>query len=268
MSAIIPRIDDRCLELGLFVSPPVETDRLHWELSYLWLTENGNWDDVPAWAKPFQNDNLGGDRHVYTLGFRLDGMTAKEADLFVLGWPDGLHKFSPKEEHECWGNVPINAGFDWGAADTGPYYAQMNAISSSIVRGIGLPYPPYPWHIDRKFKPDDPWPTMHVWDKKEMIGGVFNAASTDPRRTAAGEISVLGGLHTSFFLIFSEVEAYKPELPTPPAVEQFQRVLDKAERAADWLEDYQIDNAAAADIYLRIANVLYYACHCREQAKS
>lgn len=252
MSAIIPQIDERCTQLGLFVIPPVETDRLHWELTHLWLTEGGSWDEVPKEFREFQNNHLGGDRHVYVKGFELDGMAAQEADLFVVGWPDGSHKFSPKEEHDWWANVPIDAGFDWGAG-TGPYYAQVNAISTSIVQGIGLPYPPYPWHIDKKFKPGDPWPTMHVRDGKAMIGGAGETVCTHPH---AARAIPLGGLHTSFFLVFQEVEAFEPEPPPTPTPEQFQRVLDKAEGAADYLVHMGNEKGKAADIYLGIANVL------------
>ena len=231
---ITPLIDPKCAQLGLTVEPPIETDGLHWELLYLWLTENGNWDDVPEEFKHFQSDHLGGDHHVYVLGRRLTGFRAQEPDLFVLGWPDGHHKFSPKGEQDWWGNAVINAGFDWSEV-AGPYFAQMNAINSSVVRGIGLPYPPYPW--DTHF--DDAIATSadrHYWDGETMVGDkVAN--------------NIMGGLHTSFFLVFQEVEAYAPE------PDQFQRVLDKAEQMADTLVGQNFQ-AAAAKIYLGIADIL------------
>ena len=68
----------------------------------------------------------------------------------------------------------------------------------------------------------------------------------------------MGGLHTSFFLVFQEVEGYEPE-PEPLGPGQFQRVLDKAEAAADWLADNQNEKAAAGDVYLGIATIL---CAC------
>ena len=65
--------------------------------------------------------------------------------------------------------------------------------------------------------------------------------------------SVLGGLHTSFFLVFQEVEGYVPE----PVPDQFQRVLDKAEKMANSLASCDQDyHAAAAKIYLGIAELL------------
>lgn len=245
MNAITPLIDPKCTALGLTVSPPIETDGLHWELSHLWLTENGGWDDVPAWAKVFQNDNLGGDHHVYIRGHRVDGYCPLEADLFVLGWPDGHHIFSPKEEHERWGNAVINAGFDWQKTP-GPYYAQMNALNTSVVRGIGLPYPPYPWQEGVTDY------SVHPWDDKTFYGQMAEAGLS----TAPHAATIQGGLHTSFFLVFQEVEAYEPEPPVPPTPDQFQRVLDKAEECADWLTHNQNEKAAGAKVYLGIAELL------------
>lgn len=237
---ITPLIDDRCTQLGLTVEPPKETDGLHWELSHLWLTENGGWDDVPDFARPYQNDHLGGDHHVYVLGHRLSGLLAVEPDLFVLGWPDGHHKFSPKAEHDWWGNAVINAGFDWGKV-SGPYYAQMNAMYSSVVRGIGLPYPPYPWETSHAALAMPPKP-RHYWDEKTMVGDKVAE-------------NIMGGLHTSFFLVFQEVEGYTPVPPPPPTQEQFQRVLDEAERMANQLQGQNLQ-AAAGKIYLGIAEIL------------
>lgn len=234
MNAITPLVDDRCTQLGLTITPPVYTDGLHWELTHLFLTENGNWDAVPEEFKDFQNDHLGGDHHVYVLGHRLDGQRAVEPDLFVLGWPDDHHIFSPKVEHEWWGNAVINAGFDWQKVQ-GPYYGQMNALNTSVVRGIGLPWPPYPWSPSMT--------SRHYWDGETMVGD----------RVAN---NIQGGLHTSFFLVFQEVEAYEPEPPVPPTREQFQRVLDKAEECADWLTHNQNEKAAGAKIYLGIAERL------------
>lgn len=232
---ITPLIDDRCTELGLTVSPPVYTDGLHWELTHLFLTENGNWDAVPKEFKHFQNDHLGGDHHVYVLGHRLGGRRAEEPDLFVLGWPDGHHIFSPKREHEWWGNAVINAGFDWQAGP-GPYYSQMNALNTSVVRGIGLPFPPWPWQTASVTTG-----RRHYWDEKTMVGD--KVAS-----------NIMGGLHTSFFLVFQEVEAYNGPDPIP---EQFLRVLGKAEAAADTLVG-QNEKYAAAKVYLGIADILLW----------
>lgn len=240
---ITPLIDDRCAQLGLTVEPPKETDGLHWELTHLFLTENGNWDAVPKEFRPFQDDDLGGDHHVYMLGQRVDGLLAVEPDLFVLGWPDGHHKFSPKAEHDWWGNAVINAGFNWQEGP-GPYYAQMNAVNSSIVRGIGLPYPPAPWQM-ATFGPETLRAHRHYWDGETMAGD-------------KAAVNVASGLHTSFFLVFQEVEGYEPEPPIPPTQEQFQRVLDKAEECADWLTHNQNEKAAGGKIYLGIADILLW----------
>ena len=242
---IVPRIDTRCTQLGIVVVPPPETDSLHWELAYLWLTEGGSWETVPGWAKPFQNDHLGGDRHIYMYGVRVGGEPAKEKDLFIQWWPDDHCKFSPKEEHEWWGNVPITAGFDHAAGYVGPYGAQMNALSSSLVDGIGLPFPPYPWEnalAERRVH------SVVPWDGKTYHGEIGQANLG----------AALGGVHTSFFLVFQEVEAYDdtvdPVDPPLPPSGQKQRVLDKAEQCADDLKDH--DQVNAGDLYVRIANVL------------
>jgi len=220
---ISPHIDPRCVQLGMELRPPEDTQRLHWELSHIWITEHGSWDGVPDWARPYQNDHLGGDHHVYMLAYRVHGSLAKEADLFMLRWPDSAYKFSPKPAHGWWGNAVLEAGFDWQAGQAGPYSAQMTALSSTLVQGIGLPYPPYPW---------DESATAHTPS---------------------------GGVHTSFFLVFQEVPPYDPDPgpdPEPaPDPDQLGRVLEKAEHAADELhvEGYYDQ---AADTYLAIARLL------------
>ena len=214
---ITPLIDQRCTLLGLTVLPPKDTMRTHWECTHVWLTVDGNWDDVPRWAKEFQSDKLGGSTHLFMLGRRIDGSLAESKDLFILGWPGQIHKFDPEQGNGWWGNAFISAGFDWGKTP-GPYYGQMNALSTSVVEGIGLPYPPLPWQ--------------------------------------AGEANVMGGVHVSWFVVMQEVAAYEPEPepePQPPDIERFIRVLDKAEKLADRLTESDTERVAALQTYLAIA---------------
>lgn len=207
MPKIEPIIDERCTQLGLTVDPPSDTTRLHWELSHLWLTINGNWDDVPDWAHQFQNDHLGGDHHVYCLGFLRSGARAPQEKLFMLGWPGDHVFFNPKPEHEWYGNVPIDAGFDVAQGHKGSYYGQINAISTSIVRGMGLPYPYYPWDAPASTNGHGEPETVGV-DSAGMI------PITRFENVATKDVWALGGLHTSYFLVFQEVDPYEPE-PEP-----------------------------------------------------
>jgi hypothetical protein len=222
-------IDDRCRQLGMTIIEPPDTTRLHWDISHVWLTVNGDWADpaIPSWAKQFQNDNLGGATHLYMLGFGVGGTRQKDADLFILGWPDGMHFFSPQPEHDWWGNALVTAGFPWNETP-GPYYAQAAALSSAKLCGIGLPYPPLPWQ-------------------------------------PGADADAQGGVHVSVFVVMQEVEAYEPEPepePEPPGPEpdevvgQFLRVLDKAEAIADERADLDETDQVAARIYLGIAKIL------------
>jgi hypothetical protein len=243
-------IDERCIQLGITVLPPQDTTHDHWVLTHLWLTENGNWDNVPDWAKVFQNDHLGGATHVYYTGFMIDGSHATDEDLFVVAWPDGHTFVSPKKEHNWWGNVIINAGFDWSKGNTGPYMGQVNALSTSCVHGLGLPYPPYPWRAESaKALP------RRYWDGYTWVGSI--------EREIAG--AIMGGLHTSFFLVFQETAGQPNGNGPQPPPGQLQRVLTKAEGVADKLADEGRGDwnlAKAGDLYVDIARVL--KCRCGE----
>uniref|UniRef100_A0A6M3K766 Uncharacterized protein n=1 Tax=viral metagenome TaxID=1070528 RepID=A0A6M3K766_9ZZZZ len=172
MPAIVPLVDPRCKQLNIEIVPPGDTNRVHWELKYLWLTQDGNWDEVPDFAQPFQNNHLGGATHIYALGIYRDGSIAKKDKLFVHGWDGEYAFFSPVPEHDWWGNVIINAGFDWRNGGTGPYFVMMNSVSTSIAKGLGLVYPPTPWE--------------------------------------GGDASAMGGVHVSYFAVFQEVDPYTP----------------------------------------------------------
>jgi len=211
-------IDPRCEALGMTIVEPPDTSRTHWDISHVFLTVNGSWEDVPSWAKQFQNDNLGGATHGFMLGIGLDGARRQDEKLFMQGWPDGYAFFSPHREHDWWGNCLCTAGYDW-AETTGPYYLQANAVSSAKLCGVGLPFPPLPWQ--------------------------------------PGAAHAEGGVHVSTFVVMQEVAPYEPD-PEPEPLEEalvrYLRVLNKAEACADDLAPSFPD--AAGEIYLRIAEVL------------
>ena len=105
-------IDPRCEALGMTIVEPPDTSRTHWDISHVWITVDGNWDDVPDFAKQFQNDNLGGATHGFMLGLGLDGARRQDEKLFMQGWPDGYVFFSPHREHDWWGNCLCTAGYE------------------------------------------------------------------------------------------------------------------------------------------------------------
>ena len=217
-------IDPRCTLLGIRVTEPPDTTRVHWRATHVWLTVNGNWDDVPQWAKPFQKNYLGGATNIFMLGYKLDGTPTQSKVIFIQGWPDGIAKFSPEAGNGYWGNAMLVAGFDWSKT-TGPYYGQMNAISTSVVRGMGLPYPPLPWET--------------------------------------ADAQAEGGVHVSYFIVMQEMAAEEPEPePEDGHLEHLDAVLAKAEAVADRLASIDVlagdltQVVAAAGAYLGIANVL------------
>jgi hypothetical protein len=133
-------IDQRITQLGAIVDRRSVSDQEpYWRITHAWVTINGNWDDVPGFAKPFQQDTLGGAHHAYcacTLdselhqgaGFVLEngGLTSREAT--DDGWADFV--IGP-------------SGYDWKQA-RGPYSIRKIG-NAEILRGVGLPYPPLPW---------------------------------------------------------------------------------------------------------------------------
>ena len=212
-------IDPRIELLGMTIEEPPDTTRTHWDISHAWITVNGNWDDVPDFALPFQNDNLGGATHGFMLGIGLNGQRRQDEKLFLQGWPGNYAFFSPHKEHDWWGNCLCTAGYNWQAA-TGPYWLQANSVSSAKLCGVGLPFPPLPWE--------------------------------------PGAAKAQGGVHVSTFVVMQEVAPYDPGPDPDPDPEEvlarYLRVLNKAEACADELASGFPD--MAGDIYVRIAGVL------------
>lgn len=85
-----------------------------YELVAAWVTIFGNWSDpaIPACAKPYQQDTLGGDHNAYGRAETAGGSPIMET--FVLGWQDGADSRTP--EADGWANIPIFGGdgrYEW-----------------------------------------------------------------------------------------------------------------------------------------------------------
>jgi hypothetical protein len=133
--------DDRLTQLGV-QRVAADCSQPCWRLKAAWITVNGSWDDVPGWAKRWQQDTLGGDHNVFGRAEQPDGAPIMSAS-FELSWPSGADRRSP--EPNGWANLPIYAGYDWSQTQ-GPYgWAQ--APNGDKVQGVGLPYPPLPWEV-------------------------------------------------------------------------------------------------------------------------
>lgn len=126
--------DTRLNDLG--VSCEVRNGNRH--LKAAWLTKNGNWDDVPSWAKQWQNDTLGGDHHIYV---RIEDKNGNAIhDRACMAWPP----FGEEEgatatpEASGWSNL-IMAGQNWNPADgQGPYVVWVDA--GDKLHGLGMPH--------------------------------------------------------------------------------------------------------------------------------
>jgi len=109
-----------------------------WKVKAAWITVSGSWDDVPAFAKQWQQDTLGGDHHVFGRAEYSNGDVAKGAGFYLL-WDGGYDMRTP--EADGWANLPIFAGYDWAQGSGGYSFQKVNG---DILTGIGLPYT-LPW---------------------------------------------------------------------------------------------------------------------------
>lgn len=109
----------------------------YWPIA-IWITVDGQWDQVPQWARAYLVDfpEAGGDHHVF--GRCLDAGSGVLGDKsFMLSWPDGADSRTP--EASGWANIPIFGGAYYpDQGQTGPY--SWEALNGLPVRGIGLPY--------------------------------------------------------------------------------------------------------------------------------
>jgi len=163
-----PLWDDRLTQLRASVEQG-DASQPGWRLKAAWLTVNGNWDDVPAWAQPWRLDTLGGDHNVFGRAQEPDG-TPNMSAVFELSWPTGAAQQST--EPNGWANLPIGpSGYDWQETE-GPY-GWKKTRNADKLKGLGLPYPPLPWEMaqSRLAAPDG---GVHV-----SYFGVWEQASPD-----------------------------------------------------------------------------------------
>ena len=168
--------DPRLTQLGLTVEPADRT-KAHWRMVAAWLTVAGNWDGVPDFARPYQQDVLGGDHHVFGMALDTFGNPISDAG-FVMMWADGGDQRTPVDcGRPDWADLPIYAGYDW-AQTSGPYTWQKFGNADKLC-GVGLPYPPLPWQPQ-------------------------------------GDAYPAGGVHVSFFYVAQATDAEVDPPPPPP----------------------------------------------------
>ena len=125
-----PRLD----ELGV----TVEHRSGRYELIAAWVTINGNWDDVPGWAKQWQLDVLGGDHHTFGRAETPGGNWVSEKFLLVWPHPNYAYGDTRYPEPEGWANLPLG-GQNWNPANgPGPYTWFVDGGDKLI--GVGMPH--------------------------------------------------------------------------------------------------------------------------------
>jgi hypothetical protein len=130
--AEVPLWDERLTTLGITYQRRTGAYRL----AAAWLTINGQWDDVPDWAKKWQLDVLGGDHNCYGRLETPDGKAIFEDKRFILAWPDGGDERTA--EPSGWANIPM-AGQNWDPAKgPGPY--DWFVESGDKLLGVGMPW--------------------------------------------------------------------------------------------------------------------------------
>jgi hypothetical protein len=126
--------DERLTELG--ITCEVRNGNRH--LLAAWLTKNGSWDDVPAFAKQWQQDTLGGDHNAY-LRIETPGGEVIH-DRLCMAWPpygEDQGAVAYPEHPSGWGNF-IMAGQNWTPANgPGPYVVWCDA--GDKLWGLGMP---------------------------------------------------------------------------------------------------------------------------------
>lgn len=127
--------DERLSEIGL----SVERRAGEYELIAAWLTINGNWDNVPAWAHTWQNDTLGGDHNGFGRFENADGTPIQGATL-ALTWANDTEGDTRISDATGWNNLVISASSPtWDPAkQQGPY--KLWAFGGDKLVGLGLPF--------------------------------------------------------------------------------------------------------------------------------
>lgn len=186
----------------------VDYTKPHFRIIAAWLTVDGNWDDVPDFAKKWQSDKLGGSTHVF--GLALDPQDARYDRAGFILRNGGIAPFIGEPGNGQWANAFIGpSGYDWKTTP-GPYTWVKGPSSvapggAEEFVGAGLPYPPLPWqalsatggvHVSWfviwqltepgsvEPGPDDPLP-VGEWVKVEVdVAGVLHLPNVKVRRLA------------------------------------------------------------------------------------
>jgi hypothetical protein len=136
-----PRLDDLHISVQ-------QVAGARYQIIAAWLTKNGQWsgpDAPPAFAKKYQNDNLGADHHLMLLCLDAAGNSINKTFVMTDG---GLASATPMPYG--WANF-VMAGQNWDPVNgPGPYSAQ--ALNGWLVRGFGMPHN---WH----------WSFFVVWQE-------------------------------------------------------------------------------------------------------
>lgn len=127
--------DDRLDELNVTVEQDAGK---RYQLIAAFRTFYGSWDDVPAWARQWQDDTLGGDTHAY--GLCLDaGGNVVENKLFELSWNGDSAPFVA--EPNGWANAFLGgpgSTYYPDQGEKGPF--SWNPRNGNKLQGLGLPY--------------------------------------------------------------------------------------------------------------------------------
>ena len=129
---------------------PIKDSSMLHQLKYVFITKNGNWDNVPDWAKKFQNDTLGGDHHVFACCLDKDGNAIK-GKSFILSWSTGQDVFV--SDDDGWANLPV-AGHNWQPLINEGGYT-VEPFKGEKFTGWDLPYN---WH----------WSLFLVWQEEKI----------------------------------------------------------------------------------------------------
>lgn len=130
-----PRLDD-FYGLGSLHAEIIPCAGCRYKLTHVWLTRDGNWDDVPAWAKQFQNfPEAGGATHTFANVRRADG-SPEVGKTVVLSWPSGSDWRQADERG--WVNFFTNQPYYPDQGQRGPYCIQP--LNGDMLCGGGLPY--------------------------------------------------------------------------------------------------------------------------------
>ena len=158
--------DPRLTALKAYVNKAgVDYTKPHFRIIAAWLTVDGNWDDVPDFARKWQSDKLGGATHVFGLALDPQGNRYDRAGFVLRN--GGEKGFIGEPANGQWANALIGpSGYDWKATP-GPYRWQKGPSSvapggAEEFVGAGLLYPPLPWQAGASGELDETLGGVHV----------------------------------------------------------------------------------------------------------